>query len=86
MSLVPIFPLKGEQISEALVLRRSEAGRFAYNLRVPGSPIRPHADTPTRSFVVAAPPRCVICGLFQLSVAAQAKLCSARRTGSGALL
>src|ERR1700758_5503061 len=56
MSLVPIFPLKGEQISEALVLRRSEAGRFAYNLRVPGSPIRPHADTPTRSFVVAAPP------------------------------
>ena len=56
MSLVAIFPLKGEQISEALVLRRSEAGRFAYNLRVPGSPIRPHADTPTRSFVVAAPP------------------------------
>jgi hypothetical protein len=61
MSLVPIFPLKGEQISEALVLRRSEAGRFAYNLRVPGSPIRPHADTPTRSFVVAAPPRYVLC-------------------------
>jgi hypothetical protein len=59
------FSPQGEQISEALVLRRSEAGRFAYNLRVPRSPIRPHADTPTRSFVVAAPPRCVVCGLFQ---------------------
>jgi hypothetical protein len=48
MSLVPIFPFKGEQISEALVLRRSEAGRFAYNLRVPRTPTRPHADTPTQ--------------------------------------
>jgi pimeloyl-ACP methyl ester carboxylesterase len=31
----------------APVSRRSKAGRFAYNLRVPRSPIRPRADTPT---------------------------------------
>jgi hypothetical protein len=52
----------GEASPLALVARSSKAGRFAYNLRVSRSLIRPNADTPeTASFVVEAPPRYVLC-------------------------
>jgi hypothetical protein len=50
----------GEASRFAPVSRRSEAGRFAY--KSPPSPTRRYADT--ASFVVAASPRYVICGLF----------------------
>src|ERR1700751_1232603 len=49
--------------------RRSKAGRFAYDLRVPRSPIRPHPDTPTPPFVVVAPPRRAIRGSFSFNPA-----------------
>jgi hypothetical protein len=55
----------GEAPRFAPVSRRSKAGRFAYNLRVPRWPISRHADT--AYFLVAALPRYRIRGLFENS-------------------
>jgi hypothetical protein len=41
---------------------KSGAGRFAYNLRVPRSPIRPHADTPTPVLCGCGSAALEICG------------------------
>jgi hypothetical protein len=40
----------GRMHSSTYPSNSSGAGRFAYNLRLPRSPTRPHADTPTRPF------------------------------------
>jgi Domain of unknown function (DUF4105) len=81
----------GEASRFALVSRRSKAGRFAYNLRVPRTPTRRHADTPTQPFGgcgSAALCTLSLCGKFFLTalcfIFATSGLASAQEADPGA--